>query len=125
MIAITLMIRPHDSSLWLELVRHRFRRFESVALGGDQLLVWIPAVGSLLLTESATSLEFQAVVGSSETAMLLRAHITSEVSAAVPESLCGERVSLAWSSHRVVIPPVSNRLAAVTVRTTPGDDAVD
>ena len=29
MIAITLMIGPHDSSPWLEFVRHRVRRFES------------------------------------------------------------------------------------------------
>lgn len=78
-----------------------------------------------MIAITLNSLELQAVVGSSETAILLRSRITSEFSAAVPESLCGERVSLARSSHRVVIPPVSNRLAAVTVRTTPGDDAVD
>ena len=47
MIAITLMIRPLDSPLWLEFVRHRFRRFESVALENDQLLVWVPSGGSL------------------------------------------------------------------------------
>ena len=29
MIAITLMIGPHDSPPWLEFVRHRVRRFES------------------------------------------------------------------------------------------------
>ena len=29
MIAITLMIRPHDCSPWLAFVRHRVRRFES------------------------------------------------------------------------------------------------
>ncbi len=51
MIAITFMIRPLDSPLWLEFVRHRFRRFESVALENDQLLVWVPSVGSLLLAE--------------------------------------------------------------------------
>jgi len=47
MIAITLMIRPLDSPLWLEFVRHRFRRFESVALKNDQLLIWVPSGGSL------------------------------------------------------------------------------
>jgi len=78
-----------------------------------------------MIAITLNSLELQAVVGSSEAAILLRSRITSEFSAAVPESLCGERVSLARSSHQVVIPPVSNRLAAVTVRTTPGDDAVD
>ena len=31
MIAITLMIRASDASLWLEFVRHRIRRFESAA----------------------------------------------------------------------------------------------
>ena len=55
MIAITLMIRAHDPSPLPEFVRHRIPRFESVARGGDQLLVWIPAVGSLLLTESRSA----------------------------------------------------------------------
>jgi hypothetical protein len=124
MIAITLMIRPHDSSLWLELVRHRFRRFESVALENDELLVWVPSVGSLLLTESAGSLGLQAVVRSSEAASMLRARITSEVSAAVPGSLCGDHLSLEWSAHRVGPGSVPVTVSPAPLRATRGDDAV-
>lgn len=124
MIAITLMIRPHDSSSWLEFVRHRFRRFESVSLANDQLLVWVPSVGSLLVTESAGSLEIQAVVKSGNAASMLRARITNEVAAAVPESICGERLSLEWSSHRVDLAAVSTPLAGIRPRTMDGSDAV-
>lgn len=94
MIAITLTVRPLDSALWLDLVRHRFRRFESVRLEHGQSLVWIPTCGSLLLTDSLSALEFQAVARSGAAADRLCARITSEVSAAVPESLSGERLAL-------------------------------
>lgn len=75
MIAITIMIRPHGCAPWLEFIWHRFHRVESVALGGDQLLVWIPKGGSFLPTESANSLALPADVGSSETVTLLRSRI--------------------------------------------------
>ncbi|MHC5795672.1 hypothetical protein ACVXZ4_05880 [Lacisediminihabitans sp. FW035] len=125
MIAITLMIRPLDSSLWLEFVRHRFRRFESVSLDDDQQLVWIPSVGSLLLTDSCDSLEIQVVVRSGTAASMLRARITAEVSAAVPESVCGDRLVLEWSACRVDPLSAHEQLAALGPATAGGSDAGD
>jgi hypothetical protein len=124
MIAITLIIRPHDSSHWLEFVRHRFRRFESVALTSDQLLVWVPSVGSLLLTESAHSLEIQAVVQSDPATRMLRARLAREVSAAVPESVCGERLSLEWSARHVDPGPVPETVAGTRTHAIRDPDAI-
>jgi hypothetical protein len=109
MIAITLLIRPRDSSLWLDFVRHRLRRFESVAIDDHESLLWIPHIGSLVVTDGADGIELQSVVRSGAAASILRARITAEISAAVPESLGGERLSLDWTEREQMPDLVSAR----------------
>lgn len=105
-IAIELTVRPRESSIWLELVRHRLRRIDSLRVDDTQSLVAIPAVGSVLLDDHPGSLRLQAIARDARHADRIRAALITEVSAAVPESVGGQRLLLEWTEPAVVPVPL-------------------
>ncbi len=106
MIAIALTIRPRESSIWLELVRHRLRRIDSVRLDETQSLVSMPGIGSILLDDRPGVIRLQAIARDERMATAIRAALGKEVAAAVPESVGGRRLILEWSAPSTVPVPL-------------------
>ncbi len=109
MIALALEVRPTETmeaSLWLDLIRHRLRHFDSLALECGQSLVLMPGIGSILVDDDGFVLRMQGVVRDERAAAHLRAALSNEIAAAVPESTAGRRVTLDWSIPAVVPVPL-------------------
>jgi hypothetical protein len=106
MIALALDVRPVESSFWLELVGHRFNRFDSVKLNETQFIVHMPRVGSILVDRTTSALRFQAMVRDERHALAVQSEIAQEIAAAVPESVGGGRLTLEWSRPSVVPVPL-------------------
>ena len=107
MIALSLTIRSAESALWLELLRERFRRFQTVPFEGEDSIVLIPRVGAILVTDSGSVIAFHAVAQDQHTAAFIRDALQFELARAVPETNSGDRLRLEWEYPSVI--PVALR----------------
>jgi hypothetical protein len=97
MIPITLTVRPAESRRWLDVIRRHFRRFEFTRLDNSESLMWMPQVGTVLVTDGLDEIRFQAVASGNTKTELIMTALSNEISAAVPEIVSGSRLRLQWN----------------------------
>jgi hypothetical protein len=102
MIPITLTVRPTESRRWLAVVRHHFRRFEFTQLDEIESLMWIPQVGTILVTDGLNEIRLQAIASDNTKTELIMVALANEISAAVPEIVSGSRLRLQWTFPRCI-----------------------
>ena len=102
MIALSLTVRSAESALWLELVRHRLRRFDPVRVDATESIASIPGVGTILIDDRPARLILGAVAADQRAAQTIRTALLNEIAAAVPESTAHSRLTLEWSYPDIV-----------------------
>jgi hypothetical protein len=103
MIAVTAVVSPAESLQVLHLLGQCFRRhFESVPVANDQLLVKIPLVGEVLVTEESTRIRLEMVTESESTVDLITDALEREVHRLVNH----QRLVIAWGRSAFVPSPL-------------------
>ncbi|MCU1422122.1 MAG: hypothetical protein JWN36_1773 [Microbacteriaceae bacterium] len=102
MIAVSLTVRSAESALWLDLVRHRLRRFDPVRVDATESIASIPGIGTILIDDRPARLVLGAVAADHRGAENIRAALLHEIAAAVPESTAHSRLTLEWSYPDIV-----------------------
>ena len=102
MIPITLTVRPSESRRWLAVIRQHFRRFEFTRLDDTESLMWMPRVGTVLVTDGLNEIRLQALASDNTKTELIMVELSNEISAAVPEIVPGSRLRLQWTFPRCI-----------------------
>jgi hypothetical protein len=99
MIAIDATLRPNESPNLLQLVRQRFlKRFIRVRTVDERVLVLMPALGRVLITEEAARMHLEFVVENEEAVPAAMYALENEVRTQVG----GNNFSLQWGRNRIV-----------------------
>jgi hypothetical protein len=103
-ISLTARIRPTSRAgvHLLKLVSDRLRDLDHVVCAADQLLVNIPGLGTVLVTETPAETLLNLVARSEDAAAPARATVTHEVDAAIGSRAAAKLLTVTWTREESI-----------------------
>ena len=75
-------------------------------VNANDSVIWIPRVGAILRTDTVNTIIVQAVADDESTLVFIREAISFELTAAVPQSSTGHRLTLDWEYPSFIPAPL-------------------